>query len=94
MSLNAQRTGETGLKGPIEIPSMDPEILPYATGNVPTEETPEGSEQEVSQTYTLEDEQEGETLTGTKDMRAEGDNEKEDSSKRPKRSLTPTKTIK
>ncbi len=49
----------------------------------------EGSTPKDSQTYTLDDEREGETLGGTKEMRAEGDNADENASKRPKGPLIP-----
>ena len=55
-------------------------------GDVPKGEIPEGSTQEVSQTYTLENEREGDTLGRRKELRAEGD-EVEKSSKSPKSSL-------
>jgi hypothetical protein len=41
----------------------------------------------VSQTYLFEDEQEGDTLIGTKEMRAEGNNENKNNFKRPKGSM-------
>jgi hypothetical protein len=46
----------------------------------------------VSQTYALEDEQEGETLIERKETGAEKDDEDEIISKRPKGSLIPTGT--
>jgi hypothetical protein len=54
----------------------------------------EGSTPEASQTCILDDEHEGETLSGTKKMRAEGDNADENTSKRRKGPLTPTITTK
>jgi hypothetical protein len=67
---------------PLTIPTIDPKVLPNATGEMPTEGNLEDTSHEES--YTLEDEQEGETLSGTKEMRAEGDDEDEINSKRPK----------
>jgi hypothetical protein len=48
----------------------------------------------VAQTYTLEDEQEEDNLIKAKEMRAQGDNENKNSSKRPKVSLNPNETTK
>jgi hypothetical protein len=90
----AQGAGDTGPEYLPETPLQDPEILPDAMGDVHTEGTPKGSTLETSQTYTLENEQEGETLSGTKEMRAEEDNEVENTSKMPKGSLIPTGTTK
>ena len=70
-------------------PTIDPIVLPNATCDVPAVETPEGSAHDASRTYTIEDEQKGDTLSGTKEMRAEGGNENKNSSKRPKGPLPP-----
>ena len=71
------------------IPHIDPEVLLYATGDVPIGETPEGFAHEASHTFTIEDEQKRDTLGGTKEMRAKEDKKNENSSKRPKGSLLP-----
>jgi len=79
------------IKVPPDNPLEDPEIIPYVTGEAQKGEAPRGSIKNASQTYTRKDEHEGETLSGTKEMRAEGDNEDENISKRPKGILIPTK---
>ena len=43
----------------------------------------------MSHTYTLEDEQKGDALIGSKEKRAEEDNEDENNAKMPKESLIP-----
>ena len=66
--LNTQEKKKTGTEITLTNPTIDPEVLLDAASELPTEGNPEGTSHEES--YILEDEQEGETLSGTKEMRA------------------------
>jgi hypothetical protein len=62
---------------PSQITTLNPEILPNATSADSKVETPKISVQDASQSYTLEDEQEGDILSGAKEIWAEGNTEAE-----------------
>ncbi len=83
----------TTSKDLLPVPSLtteaDPEILPEAGNTTYKENTPEGDVAEASHDYTLSEEGEGDSISGNKELRGEGEHEDETNSKRPKVPLHP-----
>jgi hypothetical protein len=80
----SQETGDTAPKGPTGTRTEDQEILPEASATPKKENTPEGEASEIPQDFALSEEGEGDTISGNKELRKEGDDEDENNSKRAK----------
>ncbi len=75
--LATQEKVDTTHKGPTGSPSEDQEVLPYASETLYNVQTLEGEAANISHDYKLSEEGEGDTITGNKELRKEGEDEDE-----------------
>jgi len=80
----SQETRDTAPKSSSGTPSEDPEVLPEASETPDKVNTPEGEATEISWDFTLSEEGEGDNISGNKELRKDGDDEDENTSKRAK----------
>ena len=83
----SQGTRDTTPKGPSETTLEDPQILLDASEILDNVQTPEGDAANISD-FILSEERKGDNINGNKELRKNGDDEDENSSKRAKGPLT------